>query len=143
MLSAAGGSVEVEAFLHGGGQQTLPHDVLGGVFRKLQVVNAGVDRRVARVCGVHLRMQRTIRITRSNHQEGFGAVGRRAYLPDDGEAGVQVGQASRGQRGAAGGELQECLPLVRRHPAQNSDEALEAGTEGRRAGWVNVCCSKH
>lgn len=35
-----------------------------------------------------------------------------SYLPDDGEAGVQVGQATRGQRGAASGELQEGLPLV-------------------------------
>lgn len=69
MLSAAGGSVEVEAFLHGGGQQTLPHDVLGGVLGKLQVVNAGVYRRVARVCGVHLRMQQPISFTRSNHHE--------------------------------------------------------------------------
>lgn len=61
MLSAAaaggGGawSVEVEAFLHGGSEQPLPHDVLRGIFRKLQVVDARVDRRVAGVCGVHLR----------------------------------------------------------------------------------------
>lgn len=57
MLSAAAGawSIEVEAFLHGGSKQPLPHDVLRGIFRKLQVVDARVDRRVARVCGVHLR----------------------------------------------------------------------------------------
>lgn len=57
MLSAAAGacSVEVEAFLHGGSEQPLPHDVLRGIFRKLQVVDARVDRRVAGVCGVHLR----------------------------------------------------------------------------------------
>lgn len=57
MLSAAAGawSVEVEAFLHGGSEQPLPHDVLRGIFRKLQVVHARVDRRVARVGCVHLR----------------------------------------------------------------------------------------
>ena len=42
---------------------------------------------------------------------------------------MQVGQASGGQRGAAGGELEERFPLVRRHPAQNSDEPHETGTE--------------
>lgn len=68
----------------------------------------------------------------------MGQSGSEAYLPDDGEAGVQVGQASGGQRGAAGGELQERLPLVRRHPAQNSDEALEAGTEERSGGLISA-----
>lgn len=48
-------SIEVEAFLHGGSKQPLPHDVLRGIFRKLQVVDARVDRRVAGVGGVHLR----------------------------------------------------------------------------------------
>lgn len=45
MLSAAvdACSVEVEPFLHGGSKQTLPHDVLGGIFRKLQVMNTRVD----------------------------------------------------------------------------------------------------
>lgn len=45
MLSAAveACSVEVEPFLHGGGKQALPHDVLGGIFRKLQVMNTRVD----------------------------------------------------------------------------------------------------
>lgn len=64
MLSAAAGgwgggawSVEVEAFLHGGSEQPLPHDVLRGIFRKLQVVDARVDRRVAGVRGVHLRSE--------------------------------------------------------------------------------------
>lgn len=55
--SGGGGawSVEVKAFLHGGSEQPLPHDVLRGIFRKLQVVDARVDRRVAGVCGVDLR----------------------------------------------------------------------------------------
>lgn len=58
MLSAAAWgawSIEVEAFLHGGSKQPLPHDVLRGIFRELQVVDAGVDRWVAGVCSVHLR----------------------------------------------------------------------------------------
>lgn len=55
----------------------------------------------------------------------------RVYLPNNSETGVQVGKATGGQRGAAGGELQERLPLVRRHPAQNPDEAQEPGTVGQ------------
>lgn len=42
---------------------------------------------------------------------------------------MQVGQSTRGQRGAAGSKLQEGFPLVRRHSTQNSDKAQEAGTE--------------
>lgn len=56
------------------------------------------------------------------------------YLPNDGETGVQVSQATRGQRGAASGELQKCLPLVRRHPTQNPDKTQEAGTGGETRG---------
>ena len=48
-------SVEMEALLHGGRQQALPHDDLGGVLGQLQVVDAGVDRRIAGVCSVHLK----------------------------------------------------------------------------------------
>lgn len=47
---------------------------------------------------------------------------------------MQVGQATRGQRGAAGGKLQEGFPLVRRHSTQNSDEAQETGTETEDRG---------
>lgn len=43
---------------------------------------------------------------------------------------MQVGKATRRQSGATSGELQERLPLVRRHATQNSDEAQEARTEG-------------
>ena len=48
------GSVQVEALLHSRRQEALSHDLLRGIFRKLQVVDAGVDRRVTVVCGVHL-----------------------------------------------------------------------------------------
>lgn len=128
MLSAAAGawSVQVEAFLHGGSQQPLPHDVLRRIFRKLQVVDARVDRRVAGVGGVHLRSN-----NQSERRPGhtlMKAPTRGADLPHDGEARVKVGQPTGGQRGAAGGELQEGFPLVRRHSTQNSDEAQEAGT---------------
>lgn len=103
----------MEAFLHGGGQQTLPHYVLRGIFRKLQVVNTRVDRRVTGVRGVH--------------------------LPDDGEARVQVGEATGGQRGATSGELQERFPLVRRHSTENSDETQEARTvSGVAQLWFSV-----
>lgn len=112
-------SVEVEAFLHGGSQQTLPHDVLRGIFRKLQVVNTCVDRRVAGVCGVHLGGGGQQSDSRSHQKHicqkilNAEPIRELVYLPNNGEAGVQVGKATGGQRGAAGGELQERLPLVR------------------------------
>ena len=64
------------------------------------------------------------------------------YLPDDGEAGVQVGKATGGQRGAAGGELKEGFSLVRRHPTQNSDEPQEAGTGGGGGGGADNISSR-
>lgn len=131
-------SVEVEAFLHGGSEQPLPHDVLGGIFRKLQVVDAGVDRRVAGVCGVHLRSKNQSELQPGHTHTREGVYGGGSDLPHDGEARVQVGQSARGQRGAASSKLQEGFPLVRRHSAQNSDEAQEAGTEtGQQRGQVS------
>lgn len=56
------------------------------------------------------------------------------YLPNDGETGVQVGQTTRGQCGAASGELQKRLPLVRRHPTQNPNKTQEARTGGETRG---------
>ena len=47
-------SVQVEALLPGGHQQPFPHDLLRGVVRQLQVVDAGVDRRVGAISGVDL-----------------------------------------------------------------------------------------
>lgn len=116
MLSAAAArSVEVEALLHGGRQQPLPHDLLGRVLRQLQVVDARVHRRVAGVGGVHLKgaawSQSAVSLNELSGQSEH------TYLSDDGEARVQVRQAAGGQRGAAGGELQERFPLVRRHSA--------------------------
>lgn len=73
MLSAAAGawSVEVEAFLHGGSEQPLPHDVLRGIFRQLQVVDARVDRWVAGVCGVHLRSNNDEKRSLDTHSGSF------------------------------------------------------------------------
>lgn len=69
-------SIEVEAFLHGGSEQPLPHDVLGGIFRELQVVDAGVDRWVAGVCGVHLRGNACLKWRPGDADGGFYRGGR-------------------------------------------------------------------
>ena len=42
------------------------------------------------------------------------------------EAWVEVGEATRGESGAACGELQEGLPLVGGHPAQHPHKAQKA-----------------
>ena len=65
----------------------MPEDLLGRVFRQFEVVHAGVDGRVTVVVPIH--------------------------LAHNSQAWVQVGQPTRGQRGAAGGELQEGLALIR------------------------------
>lgn len=62
------------------------------------------------------------------------AVRNTPYLADDGEAWVEVGEAARGERGTACGELQEGLPLVRGHAAQNPHKAQEARTVEGRVG---------
>lgn len=80
-------SIEVEAFLHGGSEQPLPHDVLGGIFRELQVVDAGVDRWVAGVCRVHLRGNGCLKWRPGDADGGFYRGGG-AYLPHDSEARV-------------------------------------------------------
>jgi len=66
-------SVEVEAFLHGGGEQPLPHDVLGGILGQLQVVDAGVHRWVAGVGGVHLQPIRGQRVKRAKEAQTPGS----------------------------------------------------------------------
>lgn len=79
----------MEAFLAGGGQQSVFEYSLGGVFRQLQVVYAGVDGREAVIVTVHLAYHSQTRL--------------------------KVGQATRGQRRAAGGELEESFPLISVH----------------------------
>lgn len=78
-------------------------------------MNARVHRWVAGVRGVHLKgaawSQSPVALSDLSGQS------EPTYLSDDGEARVQVSQATGGQRGAAGGELQESFPLVRRHSA--------------------------
>ena len=96
----------MEPLLLRGGQQPVAHDVLAAVVGQLQVVDARVHAGEAAVAGVHLF--------------------------DDGEPGVEVGQPARRQRGAAGGELQEPLPLRAGQLLQDTDEPQEARAAERR-----------
>ena len=48
----------MESFLPGGHDQPLLHDLLGGVVRQLEVVQAGVDGGVGAVAGVDLANDR-------------------------------------------------------------------------------------
>lgn len=52
------------------------------------------------------------------------------YLPDDGEARVQVGEPAGRQAAAARGELQEGLALAPRHLHQHVHQPQEPGAAG-------------
>ena len=78
-----GSLVEMEALLSGGIKQPLLEDLLRGVLWELQVVDAGVDR------GVEVRGAR--------------------LLPDDGQAGVEIGQTPWWQGATARHKLNKRL----------------------------------
>ena len=78
-------SIQVKALLLGGSEKFLSEDFLGRVLGQLEVMHAGVDRRVRAVA--------------------------LALLPDDSQPRVQVGQPARRQRRASRGELEKSLRM--------------------------------
>ena len=53
-------------------------------------------------------------------------------LPDNGEAGVQVDQAARWERGATGHKLDKRFSLIGRHGAQDVHKTLVTRAEQER-----------
>jgi len=100
----------VEAFFPGGGEQPLAQDLFGLVLGQFEVVDAGVDRGVAALAGVHLAHHRQPR--------------------------VQVGQPARRQRRAPRRELQERLALLRAHPHQHVHETQKARAAEILNAWL-------
>ena len=104
----------MEAFLVGRSQQTVPKDLLWRVFWQFEVVHTGVDGRVAVVVAIHL-----------------------AY---HGQAGMQVGQPTWGQRGAAGGELQEGFALIGWQVAQHIHKPQEPRAATQHSNQQEWAC---
>jgi hypothetical protein len=91
----------MESALFGGAQQPLAEDLFGRIVGEFEIVDAGVDGRVASGSGID--------------------------LSDDGESGVKIGETAGWQRTATGGELQKCFSLFAAHVDEDVDEANEAG----------------
>jgi len=96
----------MEAFLLGGGKQSVAENLFRRILGQFEIVDARVDGRVA-------------------------AIGR-VYLADDGQTRLKVGEATRWKRGTAGCELKKCLTLVSVHSNQHVYKSLEARTINSR-----------
>ena len=99
--------IQMESLLLGRGEQPFAQNFLVRIVRQLQIVDAGVDRRVRAFAGVH--------------------------LSDHGQPRVQIGQPARGQAAAAGRKLQERLALARVHSDQHVHEPQETGAGKAKA----------
>lgn len=91
----------MESALFGGAQQPLAKDLFGRIVGQFEIVDAGVDRRVASGSGID--------------------------FSDNGESWVEVSQTARWQRATTGGELQKCFSLFATHVDEDVDEADEPG----------------